>query len=312
MDLRQLQFFLAVAQAGQITAAAGNLHMAQPPLSHRIKQLEEELGVELFVRGPRGIRLTGAGELLKERAEQVLGLADSAKKEVMHFGRSLYGALSIGAISSSGGVLPNAQMIEFARSHPNIRIEIHEGNTFAVLQMLEKGVVELGIVRTPFARPSLGCRYAPEEPMAAVFSEELRGSLGDGRGSISLAQLAERPLIIYRRFDSLIREAFAKDGAEPLICCENDDARTTMLWARAGLGIGIVPRSAVLAAHTSGLAYREIDCVDLVTRTAVVWVKNRYLSDLSKKFVELFEAQAPSTNEIRAPKEAAERRDGME
>ena len=287
MDIRQLKYFLAIAQEGQITAAAEKLHIAQPPLSYQLKLLEKELGVKLVVRGPRSVSLTGPGELLRKRAEQILELVSSTEKEVMSFGKDMYGDLSIGAISSSGGVVPNSQIIRFAKNHPNIRLEIHEGNTFAVIEMLEKGRIELGIVRTPFQHKILNFRYAPEEPMVALMTEN--NLCGKNERTITLKELASKPLIIYRRFDALINEAFAKLGIEPVFCCKNDDARTTILWAHAGLGVGLVPRSAALASAPENLIRKEIECKDLVTRIAVVWVKGRYLSAVGRKFVELFE-----------------------
>lgn len=287
MDFKQLYYFLAIAEEGQITAAAQKLNMAQPPLSYQLKLLESELGVKLFDRGPRSVTLTGAGKLLRERAEQILGLVASAKKEVMNFGKDMYGVLSIGAISSSGGVVPNSQIVQFAKSHPNIQLDIHEGNTFAVIEMLEKGVIEVGIVRTPFHHKMLSYRYAPKEPMVALMTDN--NLCGRNDNTIALPELDHVPLIIYRRFETLIGDAFAKKGIDPVFCCKNDDARTTILWANAGLGVGIVPQSAALAASTPHLLLKEIICEELVTRLAVVWLKDRYLSAVGQKFVELFE-----------------------
>lgn len=286
MDFRQLRYFLAVAEAGQITAAADKLHIAQPPLSYQMKLLETELGVKLFVRGPHGVTLTGSGELLRKRAEQLLELAASSKKEVMNYGGGLCGVLPIGAISSSGGVLPNAQMIQFVRSHPNIQLDIHEGNTYAVIEMLEKGLIELGIVRTPFPHKSLCCRYAAEEPMVAVMTEE--NTCGHAPDTVTLEELSYAPLICYRRFEALIGEAFAKIGLDPTLLCKNDDARTTIFWAHAGLGVGLVPRSAALAYPCAGLSFKTVICDELMTRPAIVWVRERYLSAAAQKFIELF------------------------
>lgn len=101
MDLRQLTYFLAIAEEGQITAAARRLNMAQPPLSQQMKALEEELGVELFLREPRSVTLTDAGEILYRRARQLITLADSTRREIGDFKSGLRGTLSIGTVSSS-------------------------------------------------------------------------------------------------------------------------------------------------------------------------------------------------------------------
>lgn len=287
VDLKQLRYFLAIAEEGQITAAARRLHMEQPPLSYQLRLLEKELGVRLVERGARHIRLTGAGELLRQRASQILSLADSAKKEVMDYGKEMSGVLSIGTISSSGGIVPNRGMLAFRKNYPNIRFEIHEGNTFAVLDMLEKGIIEIGVVRTPFrSRSGLNLRYAALDPMVAAMPEKYR--CGETGRPIRLRELEGRPLILYRRLESLIYEAFARAGVEPFFCCKNDDARTALLWARAGMGIAIVPKSALLTVGAGNLTVREIECRELRTRMAVIWQKQRYLSSLGRKFIEFF------------------------
>lgn len=286
MELRQLRYFLAIAEEKQITAAARRLHIAQPPLSYQLRQLEEELGVPLVRRGPRFLTLTGAGELLRQKAEQILSLTESAESEISNVGRGLSGTLTIGTISSSGGIIPDRRTLDFARQFPGIRFEIHEGNTYTVLEMLQKGIVELGIVRTPFQQEMFHYRYTPAEPMVAVMTRE--NLCGRAAGHIGLEELANVPLIIYRRFETLVGEAFAKADAAPRFLCKNDDARTTIQWACAGLGVGLVPRSAFRISGTDNLTAKEIDCPDLVTRMAVIWMKNRYLSPPGKKFIELF------------------------
>lgn len=93
-------------------------------------------------------------------------------------------------------------------------------------------------MRTPFNPANLECRYADSEPMIAVMNRELDFSAG--QTMVDLGELKDKPLIIYRRFEQLITDACLEHGFEPQLFCMNDDARTTLLWANAGLGIGIV------------------------------------------------------------------------
>ncbi len=286
MDLKQLQYFLAIAEAGQITAAAKKLHMAQPPLSQQLMLLEAELGVQLVERGARHLQLTGAGELLRSRAEQLLELRDATVKEVHDLSQGATGSLSIGTVSSSGAALLNERLADFHRKYAGVRFEIHEGNTFGLMDMLRKGLIEVGIVRTPFNARDFECRYDQPEPMIAVMTAAY--DWDPGRSVIALAELRERPLIIYRRFEQLIGEACLECGFEPDYFCKNDDARTTLLWANAGLGIGIVPRSAFGLAGGHELRFKEIDAPKLHTRIAAIWVRDRYLSALAGKFIASF------------------------
>lgn len=289
MDIRQLKYFLAIAEEGQITSAARKLQMAQPPLSQQLKLLEEELGVKLVERGPRSIQLTDAGIILRGRAQQILELTESTAREINDYARGLKGSLAIGTVSSSGATLLHDPLVEFHKNYSGVTFEIHEGNTFMIIDLLNKGIVEVGIIRTPFNTSNLECLYFHSEPMIAVMTPEY--DWPGGPDGIELGELQNKPLIIYRRFEQLIRETCLEHGFEPQIFCMNDDARTTLLWANAGLGIGIIPKSAFGLATHGNLIYKEIRCETLRTRVAAVWVKDKYLSSLAVKFIETFKSQ---------------------
>ncbi|MNE84298.1 transcriptional regulator CysB-like protein [compost metagenome] len=122
--------------------------------------------------------------------------------------------------------------------------------------------------------------------MIAVMTAEYDWS--GGETSIDIGELKSRPLIIYRRFEQLIRETCLEHGFNPDVFCMNDDARTTLLWANAGLGIGIIPRSAFTLASNSNLVSKEIRSDSLNTRVAAVWMKDKYLSAQAVKFIENF------------------------
>lgn len=286
MDIRQLKYFYTIAEEGQITLAAKKLNMAQPPLSQQLKLLEDELGVKLLERGSRHVELTEAGKILMNRARQILELTNSVVKEIDDFNKGLNGTLSIGTVSSSGAILLNERISEFHKEHFGIKFEIHEGNTFAVIDLLNKGIIEVGIVRTPFNALNFECKYANSEPMVAAIPREYYWN--QAQTVIEINELENKPLIIYRRFEQLIYETFMENGFEPEVFCKNDDARTTLLWANAGYGIAIVPKSAMELAANNNLICREINSEKLRTQIAAIWVKDRYISPLAMKFIENF------------------------
>ncbi|GAA4653274.1 LysR family transcriptional regulator [Anaerocolumna aminovalerica] len=286
MDIKQLKYFLTIAEEGQITSAAKKLNMAQPPLSQQLKLLEEELGVKLVERGSRHLKLTDTGKILMNRARQILELTNSAVKEVKDFSKGLQGTLSIGTVSSSGATLLNESVLEFHKEYSGIEFEIYEGNTFTLIDLLNKGIIEVGIVRTPFNALNFECKYAKTEPMIAAIPREYYWE--PAKYSISVSALKNKPLIIYRRFEQLICETCMEYGFEPQIFCKCDDARTALLWANAGAGIAIVPKSAFELAANSNLLYKEIENEKLKTKIAAIWVKDRYISPLASKFIESF------------------------
>lgn len=285
MDIKQLKYFLTIAEEGQITAAAKKLHMAQPPLSQQLKLLEEELGVKLFDRGLRHVRLTEAGELLRTRAQQIVELSNYTINEIKDYTQGLTGTLSIGMVSSSGSVLLNEIILDFHKQYLGIKFELHEGNTLTILDLLNKGIIEVGVVRTPFKALGTECKYMKSEPMVAVMTKDY---CEDNNPELSILDLKNKPLIIYRRFEQLIHEACLEHGFEPNIFSKNDDARTTLAWSNAGLGLGILPMSAFQLGKNDNLIYKKIDYDTLITSLAVIWNKERYLSSLAKKFINYF------------------------
>lgn len=285
MDIKQLNYFYVIAEEGQITSAAKRLHISQPPLSYQLKCLEEELGVKLIERGSRHIKLTDAGRILYKQAEEILNLTRSTMDKLKGFKEGDDGTISIGTVSSSGAALLNSRLTVFHNNYPNINFEIHEGNTFQLLEKLHKGLIEIAIVRTPFNSLGLNSIYLPKEKMVAAMRKDFNFTENK---IINIHELNNKPLIFYRRFESLILKACEDSNFEPYVYCKNDDARTTLLWANAGLGIAIVPKSVVELIASSDMIYKEIDNEDLTTRLAVVWSKNGYISSAAKNFLNIF------------------------
>ena len=168
MDIRQLQYFVRIADEGSITGAARSLHMSQPPLSMQMKLLEEELGVILLKRGSRKAELTEEGTYLYGQAKNILSMMDTAAQELSHFHGGQNGVLRLGTISSSGYILTEQILKDFCREFPQIRFELNEGNTYELLEQLKNGIIECAILRTPFNSEGFECIYGPEEPLAAV------------------------------------------------------------------------------------------------------------------------------------------------
>lgn len=292
INSKQLYYFTVIAEAGSFTAAAKKLGISQPPLSKQIMLLEDELGVKLFERKSRKAELTEAGACLYSRARDILSMMDGVLEELKHFPSSAKGILKLGTISSSGNLLIHDFLTSFCSSHPNVRFEVTEGNTYELLEKMKNGIIECAIVRTPFNPEGFQCMYGQEEPLMAVGSPAFFASLPEDK--IKLTDLAKKPLIHYRRFDSIISLAFSNSGIEPDIFCRNDDARTCLLWAKTGLGIALVPESISRLDWQGGLAVREIDSPDTMTQMAAIYKKNGYVSNIAREFVSYFGQQMSS------------------
>ncbi|WPC43233.1 LysR family transcriptional regulator [Clostridium sp. JS66] len=283
MDIRQLKYFIAIAEEGQITSAARKLNMAQPPLSYHLKLLEDELGVKLVERGSRKIKLTDAGKMLYAKANQILKLTETTVKQLKDFGQGIKGTLFIGTVSSCGATLLPDRIHNFNKKCPDISFEIYEGNTYKLLELLNNGLIEIGIVRTPFNAESFNLKYLSKETMIAVFNTN--SNWYKDKKSICINDIMDKPLIIYRRFEKLISKCCQNSGFNPKIICKCDDARTALLWADSGIGLAIVPKSAIKLVNNSDLSYIEIDESELETRVAAIWLKNQNLSEAAKYFL---------------------------
>ncbi|EYE87789.1 LysR family transcriptional regulator [Fervidicella metallireducens AeB] len=285
MEIRQLKYFLAIAEEENITKAAEKLHISQPPLSQQLKLLEEELGVKLIERNTRNIKLTGAGKKLQYRAEQILNLVETTVKELKDIDDGIKGTLSIGTVSSSGAALLPWRIRSFHEKYPEINFQMWDGDSHRILELLESGIVEIGIIRTPFNTDVYESICLPSEPMIAV---SINPPWKDEKEYIFPIELKEEPLIVDRRFESLIVKAFNRAGFEPKIVCRSDDVRSTLLWASTGIGVAIVPKAGIGLIQNGNLKYKEIKESSLETQTAIIWMKNRYLSSVARRFLENF------------------------
>lgn len=294
MDIRQLLYFTTIAEEGSISAAAKKLHLSQPPLSYQMKLLEEELHLPLIERSARGIALTEAGRVLYKRAQGILELSELTRKEMLAMASGFTGTLHIGTVSSSGASLLGWRIPAFHQKHPQIGFAIHEGNTFELMEMLESGLIELAIVRTPFHNDQLNCLYLSPEPMIAAGAASFFPAGMPSGQPISLELLGHAPVILYRRFEKILLSLCEQKGITPQVFCIADDARTTLMWAEAGLGVAVVPQSAYRIMPHHNMVYGELSEEDLHTRISAVCKKGCSLSWAAQQFLEIFAQQPPS------------------
>lgn len=292
MELKTLHTFVTVVQEGSISAAARQLHMTQPPLSAHIAQLEAEMHTCLFQRGGRHIRLTPAGEELYRRAVPILEMARLAKEEVSRYGEGVEDTIHMGVVSSVAGLV--GWLPAYCQAHPKVRFELFEGNTYHLLQQIRAGVLQLAIVRTPFAPGELETVPLLEESLVAVGKENwFRNENGYLPETISLAELANKPLIVYRRWEGVLSRIFERKGLRLNTFCCNDDARTTLTWAVSGVGVGILPRSMVRHWNEKNdfeMVFLPVAEEAMHSRIELVYRKKEELSQAARALLQTAEA----------------------
>lgn len=315
MDLKQLTYFITVVNEGTISAAAKKLHMTQPPLSTQLKLLEEEAGCILFERGPRAVRLTDAGKMVYERASTLLHMSALLKDELLEYRHGSHSTLRLGVVSSVSSTLFCQWFADFHRQYPDIRFELSEADTYQLLESLRDGLIELAIVRTPFPSgdfqsfpfkkeriAAAGHTHFFSVPFSSVSSERVsknraeaipETAFGQVPETLSLKMLSHMPLILYRRWETVLASAFHRENLPFEPFCKNDDARTTAFLADAGVGVGILPESAVPLLRHRDTIWRPIRHEGLTSTICAIQNKNSVLSASARTFMEYLQAMAP-------------------
>lgn len=285
MDLQRLEYFITIVDAGNISAAAKVLHMSQPPLSNQMKLLEKELGLTLFERGARHIKLTEAGRILYNKAVLLLELSQSTIQELDSYKKGITGTLKIGIASSIGNIFLKKWVLPFHRDNPDIRYEIIEANTYQLLDYLKMNHLDLAVVRTPFPISSFKCIHLLEEPIVAI-GNKTYFSQNENSDVITLWELCKMPILLYRRWEGILNVHLKEKNLEWEVFCKNDDARTTLMWVNEGLGVGIVPKSAADFADSNNTIVKDISDLSLRSSIAVVYNPDTYQSFAAKQFLQ--------------------------
>jgi DNA-binding transcriptional LysR family regulator len=256
VDLRLLRSFLAVADQLHFGRAAVVLRIAQPALSQQIRRLERELGVELLTRTSRSVALTPAGQVLRERARSLLAQLDRDLDETVRVGRGEQGQLDVGFVSSALPLGPIQRVQRFRERYPRVRVELTEGYTAHLLELLVRGTLDLAIVRDPDPRHDVAFSPFHVEPFVAVVPAGHRLAV---RSSIRATELAGDPFVFFPpEAGALATERnlapVVEDGRVPTIVQVGSSWATLLHLVGAGIGVTVAPQSALLVAPESVVA----------------------------------------------------------
>ena len=283
MDIKQLKYFRTIATEGTISGAAKVLYMTQPSLSQQIHLLEKELGVKLFERSNRRITLTEAGRLLSVRAGQVLEFMNTTADEMKELREGYRGTLLIGTIASAGVTLLPKFLRDFLKQYPNVKIQLFEGDTPKIIDLLNTGIIEIGIVRTIFDLKLYERIDLPSDPLIAAISPDW--GLNNASNALEISDLSDKPILLHRSTEAMIVECCQKFGFQPNILCKGDDVRTLLVMAHEGIGLAIIPKSAAGLIPSDTIQYKKINNSSLLINRSVIWPHDRYVSSNAKLFI---------------------------
>ncbi len=260
MELRQLRYFIAVAEELHFRRAAARLHISQPPLSQQIARLEEELGCRLLSRTRRRVELTAAGEAFLRDARAMLDELDVAVATARRIEAGQAGLLRVNFVGSALLSIVPGIIQRFRRGRPNVEIELRERSTLEQLRALSGGLVDVGLVRPPIDT---------DDVLAAevVMRERTVAAIPSGhplarRARISLRSLAAEPLVLFPReqapgFHDLLTGRLAATGTSPHVVQYAPEMTTIIGLVAAGIGVSPVPAS-VARLGLDGVTYRPL------------------------------------------------------
>jgi DNA-binding transcriptional LysR family regulator len=271
MDLRQLVCFCAVARHRHFTRASEELGLSQSSVSHHIQQLEASLGVELFARTSRTVRLTQAGEALLQRAEQIVHEVAAAEADMQEFAGVMRGRLSLGTMRALGPIRLPALLRAFSHRYPGIDIVMREHSTERMLEMLVAGELDVAFVQLPDGGVPAGVMTR------VIHSEEFVLVVGadhplSGQAEVELAALRNEDFITFTRgsgIDTALRAACRAAGFEPHAKFESSVLQTVRSLAASGLGVTMLPRSYAEDDRTAAIV--AIGPPRPTRRVAVAW-----------------------------------------
>ena len=275
IELRQLRYFVAVAEEMHFGRAARRLHMTQPPLSQAILALEAQLGAALFARTRRSVALTAAGDALLPEARRMLLQAEALPALARRAASGETGTLSLAFVSIADyNLLPDA-LREFSAAYPAVQVSLQEATTDIQLEMLAEGSIDAGIVIAPLPDANLrDIDYLPllSEPLVLALPEH---SPHARHRKVSLKRLADEPLVIFPRrigprFQDLIFSCFHDAGITPRIGQEAIQMQTIVSLVSAGMGIALVPQS-VSNLKRPGVQYRALQEASPKVEFGLAW-----------------------------------------
>jgi LysR family transcriptional regulator, benzoate and cis,cis-muconate-responsive activator of ben and cat genes len=290
MELRHLRYFLAVGEALNLTKAAAQLRVAQPALSRQVQDLEDEIGVDLMKRSPRGVTLTAEGRLFLDEVRELLKRADESVEKVRALARGEYGELHVGyAPSPTVEILPPA-LAAFQKAVPRVKVLLHDLSSDELITGVQNGTLELAIMVPPADDQTAGIQFEVLRtyPLCVAMTA---GHPFARMKSIPLEKLVAEPLVALRRkdypeSDRFLDRLFASLRAKPRIAVECDSASSLITEVEAGRGIALATSVFKLVAGER-LLYRPLTGTTEVLSVGIARALKGDVTPAGERFCEI-------------------------
>lgn len=304
MDLKQLEYFVRVAELGSFTRAAGVLGIAQPALSRQVRQLEVELRQNLLLRNGRGVTTTEAGKLLLEHGRGILHQVERAREDLGRVRGALAGRVALGLPPSIAKMMTVPLTRAFRQHLPNAALSISEGLTISMQEWLLTGRLDIALLYNPPATPEIDTLPLMQEPLFLITARQP----GDPSAPVGLHEVASLPLVIPSRPNAIrmvVEAQMASIGCKPCISLEIDGIAAILDLVADGAGCAILPRYALAASpRPQDYLARPIEKPQLMSRLAVATAAGRTTTMTQQAMLALIRTVASEVLGAPAPQTA--------
>ncbi len=294
MDLKQLEYFVRVAELGSFTRAAGVLNIAQPALSRQVRLLEVELRQNLLLRNGRGVTTTDAGKLLLEHGRGILHQVERAREDLGRVSGALAGRVALGLPPSIAKMLTVPLTRAFRKRLPNAALSISEGLTISMQEGLQTGRLDIALLYNPQPSPDLETRPLMDEELLLIGLRRPRSKTSTE--PISLREASALPLVIPSRPNAIrmvVETEMAGIGCKPDISLEIDGVGAILDLVADGAGYAILPKySLATTNHPEAYVARSIVKPHLVSRLTLATAAGRTTTMTQQAMIELIEQVA--------------------
>lgn len=298
MELRHLRYFVAVAEAANFTKASAKLRVAQPALGRQVRDLEDEIGVDLMRRGPRGVVLTAEGKLFLEEARDLLARTDESIAKVRALARGELGELNIGYSPSPTVEILPPSMAAFEKAVPRVKVTLHDLAGDELVDGLKNGVLDLAVMVQPSVEQSTGLKFEMlrQYPYCVAMAASHPFAR---RKSVPVELFAAEPLVALRRKDysefyRILDRVVAPTGLRPRIAVECDSASSLITGVEVGRGIALVSTT-FRQVTGKRLVFRPLTGTSEVQTIGISRAENGDVTPAGEKFCEALRRIARST-----------------
>lgn len=284
MELRVLQYFLAVTREQSISGAAESLYLSQPTLSRQLKELEEELGKQLFIRGSRRVTLTEEGMILRKRAEEIMELVKKAEDEISQSDELVAGDITVGTGETDGVRFLARAAQNLQKDYPLIHLHIVSGDKATVIEDLDRGLIDFGVI---FGNVDISKYEHIRLPYKDIWGVMMRrdSPLAE-KEEITAADLVDKPLIISR-------QVFQNDDFREFFSCGRENLNIVATYnllfngsvmVSEGMGYAICFDKIINVSGDSELCFRPLS-PKMEAGMSIVWKKYQVHSKVTERFL---------------------------